>query len=328
MHGLVSPSQGGAGRVAMDALSQMPGGGRMNDSGPGSILVLSTKEKRRPTVRVEASSLWFWFPFFSGLALALILAQTGWYSVKGDFSYWVGVTGGSLMLLMFIYPMRKRFRWLASVGAIKIWFGLHIYVGIFGPFLIVVHSTLALRSMNAMIAFVCMCLVALSGVIGRFIYIHVHRGMSEQKEAIEDLKEEEGDLTQIMHQRFSNYPELQQVLEEFEQRTLAYAPSVVLDLPRLVKINIESYRVANIAKQLAGKALRKRGRERHWRTERYNLEFEVAERIINSYVNSVVRLAQFTVYEKMFALWHFVHLPLAIVLLVTATWHVVAVHMY
>lgn len=300
----------------------------MNDTGPGSILVLSTKPKRRLPVRTEASPLWFWFPFVSGLAIALILAQSGWYTVKGDFSYWIGVAGGSLMLLLFIYPLRKRFRWLASAGAIRIWFGFHIFVGIAGPFLIVIHSTLALRSMNALIAFTCMCLVALSGIVGRFIYIHVHRGMSEQKEAIEDLKEEEGDLTQIMRQRFANYPELQRELEEFEARTLAYAPSVVLDLPRLVKINIEAYRVAAIAKRLAGKALRKRGRERHWRTERYNLEFEVAERIINNYVNAVLRLAQFTVYEKLFAMWHFVHVPLAIVLLVTASWHVVAVHMY
>ena len=53
----------------------------MNDSGPGSILVLSTKEKRRPAARVEASSLWFWFPFFCGLVLSLILAQAGWYTI-------------------------------------------------------------------------------------------------------------------------------------------------------------------------------------------------------------------------------------------------------
>jgi hypothetical protein len=302
--------------------------GVMNDGGPGSLLVLSTKPKRRPQARAEASSLWFWFPFASGLTLALILAQSGWYTVESDFAYWIGAFGGSLMLLLFLYPARKRFRWMESTGAMKFWFGFHIFVGIGGPFLIVVHSTLAMRSMNALIAFICMCLVAGSGVIGRFIYVHVHRGMSVQKDAIEDLTEEEGDLTQIMKQRFANHPELQQTLETFERETLASAPSVVLDFPRLFKINISAYRTKTTASWMAAKALRKRGRERRWKKERYRLELEVANRIIDGYVNAVVRLAQFTVYEKLFAMWHFVHVPLAIVLLVTAIWHVVAVHMY
>jgi hypothetical protein len=292
------------------------------------MLVLAGKPKREPKIRTEASSLWFWVPFVGGLVLALLVAVSGWYTVESNFAYWIGVVGGSLMLLLFIYPARKRFRWMESTGAMKYWFGFHIFVGIGGPFLVVVHSTLAMRSMNALISFVCMCLVAGSGVIGRFIYVHVYRGMSEKKDEINDLTEEEGDLTQIMKQRFANHPELEQLLETFERETLAAAPSVILDFPRLVKINMAAYRTKTRAYRMAGKALRKRGRERMWKKERYRLELETAERVIEGYINAVMRLAQFKTYERLFAMWHFVHVPLAVILLVTAIWHVVAVHMY
>ena len=309
-------------------MSRQPGPGAESE-GPGSVLVLSGKPRRkRMAQRDEGTPFWYWLFVFAGLSVALMVANSGWYSFKSDFAYWIGVTGGSMMLLLFLYPLRKRFRWMESTGAINAWFGLHIVFGVCGPFLIIVHSTLELRSMNALIAFACMCLVAVSGLVGRFLYMHVHRGMSEQLEVIEDLKEEEGDYTQVMQQRFSGVPELRRMLEEFERDALARAPSVLLDIPRLLAMNVASYRVRARAIWTIGKVLRQRGRERHWKSERYRMEFEVATRIVRGYVKAVVRLAQFRAYEKLFAAWVFVHVPLAIILLVTAIWHVVAVHMY
>jgi hypothetical protein len=42
----------------------------------------------------------------------------------------------------------------------------------------------------------------------------------------------------------------------------------------------------------------------------------------------VVRVAQFTAYERLFALWHVLHVPFVYLLVLTACFHVFAVHAY
>ena len=47
-------------------------------------------------------------PWIGMLALVLWGARTDSYSVDSDLAYWLGVTGGSAMLLLLLYPLRKR----------------------------------------------------------------------------------------------------------------------------------------------------------------------------------------------------------------------------
>jgi hypothetical protein len=53
-------------------------------------------------------------------------------------------------------------------------------MGIGGPLLILMHSTFQVGSLNAAVALYSMLLVAGSGVVGRFIYVRVHRGLSRR----------------------------------------------------------------------------------------------------------------------------------------------------
>jgi len=50
--------------------------------------------------------------------------------------------------------------------------------------------------------------------------------------------------------------------------------------------------------------------------------------LIERYLASVVRVAQFTAYERVFALWHIAHVPFVYLLVISAIIHVVAVHAY
>ena len=51
-------------------------------------------------------------------------------------------------------------------------------------------------------------------------------------------------------------------------------------------------------------------------------------RNLNRYFYYVARAEAFTLYERLFALWHLLHLPLFILLVFAALTHVVAVHLY
>ena len=49
---------------------------------------------------------------------------------------------------------------------------------------------------------------------------------------------------------------------------------------------------------------------------------------INHTLQAAQRRAQFSTYEKLFSLWHVVHVPFLCMLVITAVVHVVAVHIY
>jgi hypothetical protein len=59
-----------------------------------------------------------------------------------------------------------------------------------------------------------------------------------------------------------------------------------------------------------------------------NLRLRTLARTIDDTLKAIQRTAQFSTYEKLFSLWHVVHIPFLCMLVVTAILHVVAVHAY
>ena len=57
------------------------------------------------------------------------------------------------MLLLLIYPLRKRFQHSSIfIFSTKNWFKLHMVLGVFGPLLILYHSNFSLGSTNSNVA--------------------------------------------------------------------------------------------------------------------------------------------------------------------------------
>ena len=101
--------------------------------------------------------------------------------------YWLGITGGSMMLLLLVYSARKRFSWLRWMGGIPEWFQFHMTLGVVGPLLILFHSNFHLGATNSNVALICMMVVAGSGVIGRYIYTRLHASMDGHEDTLEQL---------------------------------------------------------------------------------------------------------------------------------------------
>jgi hypothetical protein len=53
-----------------------------------------------------------------------------------------------------------------------------------------------------------------------------------------------------------------------------------------------------------------------------------AGRAVAAYLTAVTRVVEFSVYERLFGLWHAFHLPLCFLLLGATIVHVIAAHMY
>ncbi len=82
----------------------------------------------------------------------------------------LGLIGTSLMLLMLLYSVRRRFPSLAFLGPMPVWLRFHIVCGITGPLFILLHVGLKMPEGLIAVGFWCMVLVALSGVFGRYVY--------------------------------------------------------------------------------------------------------------------------------------------------------------
>lgn len=268
------------------------------------------------------------------LVLALLvwgtwrISKLGLFTAGDDTGYWIGVTGSVMMLLLLLYPLRKHLRFAHGWGNIRFWFWLHVVLGVFGPLLILLHSNFKTSSLNAAVALYSMLLVAGSGVVGRFIFLHINRALQGEQAGLQDLQQRVGLDQQDVHSRLAFAPGVEQRLKDFELREhdpkpgLPSAARAVLWLPWL---RWREYR--RCAAELDA-LLERLAAAQHWSKDDLQRRRRHARRLVDHYLTSVVRVAQFSAYSFLFSLWHVAHIPFVYVLILTALVHVYAVHAY
>lgn len=268
------------------------------------------------------------------LAIALLvgatwwITQRGWFKAGDDVGYWLGVAGGTMMLMLLSYPLRKYVRALHRLGKVKWWFLAHMLLGVGGPVLILLHSTYRIGSLNAAVAMYSMLVVAGSGVIGRFIYLRVHRGLSGQKANLDQLRARAGLDESETRSRLHFAPEVEERLLAFGEDQLAAKPGWPTWLRQVFWLPAQAWWVYLRCAAGLHRPLRQIARQRQWsRSDLARREY-LARKLVRRYLTSVVRVAQFTAWERMFALWHVLHTPFVYILAISAVVHVVAVHMY
>ena len=127
--------------------------------------------------------------------------QSALHPEMGPSSRWghgLGIIGSVLMLLNFLYSWRKRNEFNEKFGRLKVWLEFHMFVGLFGPTLILYHSAFKLQGIVAVVCFVSMIIVVLSGIIGRYIYVQIPRHINGAEFSLSELQEREQQLTDIL----------------------------------------------------------------------------------------------------------------------------------
>ena len=268
------------------------------------------------------------------LVLALLvwgtwrISQLGLFTPGDDTGYWLGVTGAVMMLILLSYPLRKHLRFAYGWGNIKGWFWMHIVLGILGPLFILLHSNFQTNSLNAAVALYSMLLVAGSGVAGRFIFQRVNRGLHGEQTSLQELLRRAGLDREDARSRLAFAPEVEQRLKDFEQKELQPRQGL-LHLARAVVwlplLQLATYRrcVAELEVLLVKMAASQR-----WSQDDLKRRRKGARKMVGRYLESIVRVAQFSAYSFLFSLWHVAHIPFVYVLILTTLVHVYAVHAY
>jgi hypothetical protein len=251
------------------------------------------------------------------LVLAWLVTASGRYTPGSALGYALGLAGGIMMLVLFLYPLRKHMKLLRGLGPIKHWFVVHMVCGVLGPTFILMHSTFHVGSLNAAVALTCMLLVAGSGLVGRYIYTRIHHGLSGERARLRELEAELAMQLQALQPLLQDAPGVAARLKAFLPAALQPRSGIAAPLWAFLTLSIRArWTVLRCVRELRSFSGGPQRRARR------------TEALVDTYVGSIQRVAHFTTWERLFSWWHVLHVPLVYMLVLSAIAHVVAVHIY
>ena len=283
---------------------------------------------------VRASSWRATLPITLLLIIIIAVLAAGWLNRENAFltprqglGYGLGIAGASMIALVLLYPLRKRIRFMRNWARLAHWFRWHMVFGCLGPTLIVVHARFDARSANGFMALASMLVVAASGIVGRYLYARIHRGLYGAKlEASELLKDAVALRPAMMQSGFTLGGDWEPRLKGLERQALGLPRSLSGAIAHAAILSASTRRAERaIARDLRRDTVASHGPVE--RAARRATNADMRERL-KRYFRTLRRTGSLAAYERLFALWHVLHLPLIFLLVLTAIVHVVAVHLY
>ena len=262
------------------------------------------------------------------IALAWFVATSEPYKAKSSFGHNLGWVGGGMMFIMLAYSLRKRFRFLNGLGQLRYWFQMHMVFGIVGPLLALFHSTFKIGAMNSRIALYSMLLVAGSGIIGRFVYRHIHHGLYGRKATLAEVEQQMKEGAESLNTVFGSVPSIGEKLAGFQSFAFRKLDGAWAHTWHFLILRIRGRSIARAARREARHAVDRMGREQNWSRGELLFHRRSAKEQINNYVDAIYSTATFVTWERLFALWHVVHVPFIYLFFISVVVHVIAFYMY
>lgn len=225
----------------------------------------------------------------------------------------VGILAFVLFLFLWLYPLRKKFRWLAFTGAIARWLDVHIVVGLLVPSLAAVHAGFRFEGLIGL-GYFSMLLVSLSGLIGKYLYVRIPHSRSGLELTMDEIAERRKTLAREIGASIS--------LPADEVEKALSAATIDANASRSHWVLL-SFLSNDIARFRAIRALRRRWtgmvpRGSGIRKATVNEVIRLARRQIA--LTQQVRMLDAT--HRLFHYWHVAHRPVAITALLAVAIHV------
>jgi hypothetical protein len=260
--------------------------------------------------------LWYSFAAICCISLAYLLVVVYFDAIPSAsqfFGHTIGILGFLLMLMTeALYSLRKRSR-SARWGRMSDWLDFHIFTGIVGPFMVLLHSSWKFNGLAGLLTLLTLVVVA-SGFIGRYIYTAVPRTTDGVEMEARQLEEQIAAANQEL-QPWLNASDgsIRALARNFSSAPVGSAGQISLVLGRaILDWNYQlnwwwERRRLNPSQQAQARRLevllwRRRGME--------------------------VQLASIAMARRLLALWHAVHIPIGMVLFTAAFIHILAAIYY
>lgn len=245
---------------------------------------------------------------------------------NGQIGLLLGEFAFILFLGIFLYPIRKRWDWLRNKGNTRHWLDFHVLMGLLAPCLVAFHSSFKFGGL-AGVAFWIMTAVAISGIIGRYVYAQVPRSLNTAELSLQEVRSEQTRLTEeLERQKLFSSSTLAPVFRlPSEERVrslplpLALAAMMLLDLAR-----------AGHAARLRRQALGFWGRVTSLGgvLASGNNEVERVLAIARRQAGLSKRVLFLSRTQQVFHLWHVIHRPFSYSFAVLALIHIAVVMVF
>src|SRR5664279_2213782 len=106
---------------------------------------------------------------------------------SGTIGMKLGMFGVFLFFLIYLYPLRKKWGWLARQGNSRHWLDFHVILGTLAPIIIAFHASFKFGNIAGM-AFWSMFCVTLSGFVGRYLYAQIPRRVNAAELSMKELE--------------------------------------------------------------------------------------------------------------------------------------------
>jgi hypothetical protein len=259
-------------------------------------------------------------------AIIIALVWLGWKVANGKYyksgeglGYNLGLAGGLMMLTLLLYSARKHLTFMQGLGKLKYWFQIHMTLGVIGPLLVIFHTTFRLGSTNATIAFYCMLLVAGSGLVGRFVYTRIHKGLYGSRSSLKDAHNELSGSQDDIKSKLHFFPKVEKKIKRFEFEALEKKRGFLAGIWFFLSFDVRRIVLGWQCKRYISIILR---------SERLQDVADEASLLVKQYLVQIQTVAQFKKFEQIFSIWHILHIPLMYMMVATAIFHVIWVHMY
>ena len=237
-----------------------------------------------------------------------------WLKPGGTLGLGFGLAGFALFLFMWLYPLRKKFRWLAWTGKLGGWLRIHILAGLWIPLVVAVHAAWRFEGVIGL-GYYAMLIVCLSGVVGRYLYVRIPHGHGGLELSLEEVAAERTALlSRIAHSLGVDSAEV--------QRMLAIEPPSDAKLgwtQTLVKLWNDDRARAQAIQRL----------RREWCNTgpgRRQLDPRTLRQVLNLARRELALQQQVRMLEAtrvVFGYWHVAHRPVAVTALIAVMVHVI-----
>ncbi len=238
--------------------------------------------------------------------------------------YGLGIASAACILILLIYPIRKRIKWLSPIGSPRTWFLVHMSMGVAAPIAALYHCGFSLGSLNSRIALTSILVVSGSGLIGRFLYRKIYSDWSgkrlhlKKSGQLKAATSSDLEFLKLVNERLAKLDQLTQASRHSLAASIRWHLRAGWVIRRERKALME-FCIRQLNRLARAKPMYRRERPRLMRA----LDAYLGERTLQ-----IRQMARVQVYERLFALWHVAHLPFFILLVISVIVHVFAVHLY
>jgi hypothetical protein len=240
---------------------------------------------------------------------------------SGTIGLRLGMFGALLFLVVYVYPLRKKWAWLGRQGSSRRWLDFHVLLGLTAPVVITFHSSFKFSGI-AGVAYWIMVIVALSGVVGRYIYAQIPRSLNS---AALSLQEAQGLSMRLAEQLkilgILSGRDIDKLLQLPDMRRAA-TMSLLGALWQMMLLDVRfPFRIWRLRQKMIWSHGRWWSLVGFGRSENAQLERAIATAREQALLTK--KLLFLSKSNRMFHLWHIIHRPFSYSFAVLAAIHVV-----